>query len=184
MMGRIFRDESGVALGLAVILVFLLGVLAAGLLAVVRSDLESVVSANRGQGAFGLADAGAQAGAAQLRSDANPEHYDADGADNADWAGVSPDGVPGKTLALERGTARVSVLYLLPAQTPGEQLDELHAPELVPSGLQDYPDRDFFLVASEGSVGGTRRKVEAILYAEKSGDPREVHRWSWREVYE
>lgn len=184
MIRLLVRDDSGAALGLAVIVVVLLGVLAAGLLAVVRSDLEAVVSANRGQEAFGLADAGAQAGAAQLRADPDPGRYDAVGADNADWARLSPDGAPGKTLVLEPGAARVSILYLLPAQIPEEQRDRLHAPELVPSGLSDYPDRDFFLVASEGSVGGARRKVEVILYAEVPGDPREVRRWSWREVYE
>lgn len=183
MMRLPFKDDSGVALGLAVILVVLLGVMAAGLLAVVRSDLESVVAANRGQGAFWLADAGAQAAAAQLRADADPEHYDAQGADNAQWARVSPDGAPGKTLVLEPGTVRVSILYLIPSQTPGEQSDELHAPELVPPGHTDYPDRDFFLVTSEGSAGGARRGIEAIICARRAGDSPEITRWSWREVY-
>lgn len=182
MIGRVHRGESGVALGLAVIVVVLIGVLAAGLLAVVRGDLEGAIQTNRGQRALHLADAGAQAAASQLRADAAPDHYDADGADNTVWASVSPDGgTPGETLAPGGGAATVTIRYLLPARTAAQQRDQRYAPERVPTGLPDYPDRDFFLVVSEGSSGGTRRKVEVIVYVKSSG---EVVRWSWREVYE
>jgi hypothetical protein len=78
----------------------------------------------------------------------------------------------------------VTILYLIPARTATQQVDGRHAPERVPVGLQDYPDRDFFLVVSEGSSGGTRRKVELILRAEGLGESRRVVRWSWRETYE
>jgi len=178
------RDESGVALGLAVIVVVLIGVLAAGLLAVVRADLEGAVQTSRGQRALHLADAGAQAAAAQLRADAAPGHYDADAGDNSGWAQVSPGGPPGETLTLGGGTTTATILYLTPARTAAQQRDGRHAPERVPAGLPDYPDADFFLVVSEGSSGGARRKVEVILRAEGSGDSREVGRWSWREAYE
>lgn len=185
MIARPWRDESGVALGLAVILVVLIGVLAAGLLAVLRSDLEATAQANAGQRALHLADAGAQAAAAQLRADADPTHYDADGADNSGWAHVPPDGGrPGETLTLEGGAASVTIRYLLPARTATQQRDGRYAPEPVPAGLHDYPDRDFFLAVSEGASGETRRKVEAILYARAAGDTREVVQWSWREAYE
>jgi hypothetical protein len=179
---RLRQDESGVALGLAVILVVLIGVLAAGFLAVVRSDLLSTISANHGQRAFDLADAGARAAAARLRSDANPEHYDADAAENAEWSYVPPDGgPPGKTLPLGNGSAIVTIRYLIPSTEQDQQEEESHAPEPVPGGLSDYPDRDYFLVVSEGASGETRRKVEAIVYATGPG---EVGQWSWREVYE
>ena len=182
---RLRRDESGVALGLAVILVVLIGVLAAGLLAVLRSDLEATAQANGGQRALHLADAGAQAAAAQLRTDADPTRYDADGADNGGWAHAPPEGGrPGETLTLEGGAASVTIRYLLPARTAPQQRDGRHAPERVPAGLHDYPDRDFFLAVSEGSSGETRRKVEVILYARATGDTREVVQWSWREAYE
>jgi hypothetical protein len=78
----------------------------------------------------------------------------------------------------------VTIRYLLPARTAAQQGDGRYAPERVPAGLPDYPDRDFFLAVSEGSSGETRRKVEAILYARESGDTRKVIRWSWREAYE
>jgi hypothetical protein len=185
VIGRARRDESGVALGLAVIVVILVGVLAAGLLAVVRADLEGAVQTNRGQRALHLADAGAQAAEAQLRADAAPENYDAEVAENSGWARVPPDGdAPGETLALDEGSATATILYLIPARTAAQQRDGRHAPERVPAGLPDYPDKDFFLVVSEGFSGGTRRKVEAILCAEGSGESREVVRWSWREAYE
>lgn len=183
MIRRPWRDESGVALGLAVILVVLIGVLAAGLLAVVRSDLEGTIQTNRGQRALHLADAGAQAAAAQLRADSDPDHFDADGADNSGWAYVSPDGgPPGETLAPGEGAATVTIRYLTPARTAAQQRDGRYAPERVPTGLLDYPDRDFFLVVSEGALGGTRRKVEVIL--ESSTGSGDVVQWSWREVYE
>lgn len=183
MIRRFRRDESGVALGLAVIVVVLIGVLAAGLLAVVRGDLEGTIQTNRGQRALHLADAGAQAAVAQLRADPNADHYDAGGPGNSVWAYVSPDGgAPGVTLAPGGGAARVTVRYLIPARTAAQQRDGRYAPERVPTGLPDYPDRDFFLVVSEGTVGGTRRKVEVIL--ESSGGSGEVVQWSWREVYE
>lgn len=185
MIGRPWRDESGVALGLAVIAVVLIGVLAAGLLTVLRSDLEATAQANGGQRALHLADAGAQAAAAQLRADSDPAHYDADRTDNTGWAHVPPDGgQPGQTITLEGGTASVTIRYLLPARTVAQQRDARYAPERVPAGLPDYPDRDFFVAVSEGASGETRRKVEAILYARESGDTREVVRWGWREAYE
>ena len=181
-MTRAWRDESGVALGLAVILVVLMGVLAAGFLAVVRSDLLSTISANHGQRAFDLADAGSRAAAAHLRSDAAPEHYDVDASENSEWSYVSNSGdPPGKTLTLDAGSATVTVRYLLPATEERQQGYGDHAPELVPDGLTDYPDGDYFLVTSEGIVAETRRKVEMILYV--SG-PDRVEQWSWREVYE
>ena len=185
MIGRLYRGESGVALGLAVIVVVLIGVLAAGLLAVVRGDLEGAIQTNRGQRALHLADAGAQAAAAQLRADADPAHYDDAGSDNTRWAYVSPDGgQPGETLTLDGGSAAVTIRYLIPARTAAQQGDGLYAPERVPAGLPDYPDGDFFLALSEGSSGETRRKVEVILYAKAAGDAREVVQWSWREAYE
>ncbi|CAA9437495.1 MAG: hypothetical protein AVDCRST_MAG01-01-3357 [uncultured Rubrobacteraceae bacterium] len=54
----------------------------------------------------------------------------------------------------------MTIRYLIPAKTAAQQRDGRYAPERVPAGLPDYPDRDFFPVVSEGTVGGTRRKVE------------------------
>jgi type II secretory pathway component PulK len=87
MFERLRRDESGVALGLTIILIVLIGVMGAGLLTFVRSDLDAVIEVNQGQRALSLADAGVQAARRQLRSDAVPDHYDGDAAQNVEWAG-------------------------------------------------------------------------------------------------
>ncbi len=76
MLGRFARDESGITMGLVVIMIVLIGVMGAGLLTFVQRDLESVVEVNQGQKAFELADAGVQAGKRQLLVDAFRQHYD------------------------------------------------------------------------------------------------------------
>jgi hypothetical protein len=75
MTGRLARDERGVALGLAVILVALVGVMAAGLLAFVAADLDALVEANRGQQAFELAEAGIEVAKAHLADDSGPSDW-------------------------------------------------------------------------------------------------------------
>jgi hypothetical protein len=166
MPGRPPGDESGVALGLAVIMIVLIGVMGAGLLAFVRSDLEAVVEVNEGQRALGLADAGVQAARRQLRSDAEPGHYDAEAAGNVEWARVAPgDGAAGKTLTLDDGSVRVTIRHLLPSTTAAEVGEKDHAPEMAAGG------ENYFEVISEGTSGGARRKVEAILYTSGIGAP-------------
>ena len=74
------RDESGIALPLAIIMIVLVGVMGAGLLTFVTTDLTSVTSVNKGQRAFELADAGVQAAKHQLTSDNNRNtNYDGSG---------------------------------------------------------------------------------------------------------
>ena len=72
MLERLAKGESGVVMGLAVILVVLIGVMGAGLLVFVRSDLEAVVKVNQGQRALNLADAGVQAARRQLPRTRSP----------------------------------------------------------------------------------------------------------------
>ncbi len=66
---RLARDEAGVALALAVMLVVLIGVLGAGLLTVVVTDLEATVESNRGQRAFEMAEAGVEVARARLAAE-------------------------------------------------------------------------------------------------------------------
>jgi FlaG/FlaF family flagellin (archaellin) len=63
---RTVKDESGVALGLAVIMVVLIGVLGAGLLTSVITDLQAMADANQGQRAFEMAEAGIEVSKARL----------------------------------------------------------------------------------------------------------------------
>lgn len=164
------RDESGVALGLAVVMVVLIGVMGAGLLTFVQSDLEAVVEVNAGQRALSLADAGVQAARRQLRSDAVPEHYDGDAAENVEWAYVAPvtGAAAGKTLTLDDGSVRVTIQYLLPSTTAAQAEDGNHAPEPTTG---DSGGERYFEVISEGTTGGARRKVEAILHTSRLDVP-------------
>ncbi len=89
MTGRLARDERGVALGLAVIMVALIGVMAAGLLTFVAADLDALVEVNRGQQAFELAEAGIEVAKAHLADDPSPSDWSSgelrleDASDNA-----------------------------------------------------------------------------------------------------
>jgi type II secretory pathway component PulK len=76
MIGRLLRGERGMALGLAIIVVVIVGVMGAGLLTCVTTDLQAVVQANRGEQAFELAEAGIEVAKAHLATDSS----------QADWS--------------------------------------------------------------------------------------------------
>jgi type II secretory pathway component PulK len=70
--GGLLRDERGMALGFAIIVVVIVGVMGAGLLTFGATDLEAVAEANRGEQAFELAEAGIEVAKAHLADDPNP----------------------------------------------------------------------------------------------------------------
>jgi type II secretory pathway component PulK len=76
MIRRLLREERGMALGLAVIVVVIVGVMGAGLLTFVATDLEAVLAVNRGEQAFELAEAGIEVAKAHLANDSS----------QADWS--------------------------------------------------------------------------------------------------
>src|SRR5215216_7466636 len=76
MIRRLLPEERGMALGLAIIVVVIVGVMGAGLLTFVATDLEAVVAVNRGEQAFELAEAGIEVAKAHLANDPN----------QADWS--------------------------------------------------------------------------------------------------
>lgn len=142
-MHRLVRDESGIAMGLAVVLVVVVGVMGAGLLVFVRNDLEAVVTVNQGQRAFEAADAGVQAAKSQLNEDSCPESYglesdDCESEDSSiDWHednGVNIEG-------LSQGEARESSAQVLIEANSDES----------------------FTVTSTGEYGDARRKIEAVF---------------------
>lgn len=63
------------ALGLAIIVVVIVGVMGAGLLTFVATDLEAVVAVNRGEQAFELAEAGIEVAKAHLANDSSPADW-------------------------------------------------------------------------------------------------------------
>src|SRR5215211_59521 len=76
MIQRLVRNESGMTMALAIMMIVLIGVMGAGLLAFVQSDFKSVIEVNRGQKALDIAEAGVQAAKSHLRVDSFRQHYD------------------------------------------------------------------------------------------------------------
>jgi Tfp pilus assembly protein PilX len=72
---HLMREERGMVLGLAIIVVVVIGVVAAGLLTFVSADLQAVVAVNRGEQAFQLAEAGVEVAKAHLAEDPSPSDW-------------------------------------------------------------------------------------------------------------
>jgi hypothetical protein len=183
------RDETGVAMGLTVIMIVLIGVMGAGLLTFVRNDLETVVGVNDGQRALDIADAGAQAAKAQLLADSVPAHYDVDDllsqvfnsplcnidASDAteliernppteDW---SPEG-PGQTRTFAGGQFTVTIRWM--TWNPLAP-SECRAPVTSLTGVLPG-NADYFKVVSTGSYGKATRRVETIYETYNLNVPR------------
>lgn len=160
MLKRLVNDETGMVLGLAIIMIVLIGVMGAGLLVFVRNDLETVVEVNRGQTATEMADAGIKAAKNQLISLSTSARYDG-GGDDSEWSVYHASG--GKSLIFDSNQVNVTIRYLPPVTEPSTPTRD-QAPEVIPAGQTELPGgRRYFRVISEGRVGDTRRKVEAIL---------------------
>jgi type II secretory pathway component PulK len=75
MIGLLLREERGMALGLAIIVVVIVGVMGAGLLTFVATDLRAVMEVNRGEQAFELAEAGIEVAKAHLANYPSPADW-------------------------------------------------------------------------------------------------------------
>lgn len=177
---------------LAVMMVVIIGVMGAGLLVFVTTDLGAVIEGNQGQKALNLADAGVQAGKSRLlQSDADFRSYD--GVENLSLDPPNPESpwscrtwdtankrcsATGKNLSNlgDSGDGlKVWIQYLRPATTTAEANDStgVFAPEIVPSGQTNYPvGKDYFKVISEGTSGKAKRKVEAIYNTDSLDTPK------------
>ena len=168
MLKRFVRDESGVALGLAIIMVVLIGVMGAGLLVFVNTDLQNVIQVNGGQKAFDTAEAGLKLGKQHLLSNAVKGDYDGTAPDSA-WSYAQG----GKSVTFDGNTANVQIQYLKPSTSSTTLQNPDYAPEIVPSGKTDYPNgKKYFKVVSLGKVGESRRKVEGIYNTYDTGVPK------------
>lgn len=159
-MRRLLRDESGVAMGLAVILVVIIGVMGAGLLVFVHNDLEAVVEVNQGQRAFEMADAGVQAAEQQLDEDRSAESYDDDNTDESNWShgndnnadqckDLGPDGDPNGVCLTNLYGADADDAVNVQIKYCEDESEE---------GCEGEGD---FKVVSTGKYGDARRRVEA-----------------------
>ncbi len=75
MIARLRQEERGMVLGLAIIVVVVVGVMGAGLLTFVSADLQSVLAVNRGEQALQLAEAGVEVAKAHLANDPGPTDW-------------------------------------------------------------------------------------------------------------
>lgn len=181
MLSRFIRDESGIALGLAVIMIVLIGVMGAGLLVFVRNDLEAVVEVNQGQRALEMANVGVEAAKKHLATvDARPQNYNDDPLDgDSEWseitgaAGGTGDGE--KRLNFDEDDQPdqpdvfVKIRYLVPATDEDEATQPDHAPEILPPDDGDpatpraYPNNaNFFRVTVRGEAGNAVRQIQTI----------------------
>jgi hypothetical protein len=142
MLRRLVRDESGMTMGLTVIMIVLIGVMGAGLLVFVQRDLDSVVENNRGQRALELADAGVQVAKEQLKDDSDPAHYNG-GSDDILWS-------------KSKGGVTLRDLDGSPATEDPVQVVIEYKYDLV-------QQVDSFVVVSTGTYGDAKRKIEAIF---------------------
>jgi hypothetical protein len=134
-MRRFIDDESGMTMGLVVIVVVLIGVMGAGLLTFVSRSLNSVVEVNQGQRAQEVADAGFEAAKRQLAIvDAMPSSYDATNTgDNSEWY---DDSTP-KTVTFNGNQIQVGIRYLRPSD-PGTQETQARESDRAPEALPSY----------------------------------------------
>jgi hypothetical protein len=188
------KDESGMTMGLAVIMIVLIGVMGAGLLTFVQRDLEAVIEVNKGQRAFELADAGVQLAKQHIKRDPRPAHYDLDDAlspiicnifwDNPLAVDETLDILPGGTPYVDGnwspggGGVTKSNLDGVPSTNdsltveiqwlnPGAgPTDGCKAPVASPP-----EDHYFYRVTSTGEYNGAKRKIEAIYETYPIGVP-------------
>jgi hypothetical protein len=133
-MRRFTDDESGMTMGLALVMILLIGVMGAGLLTFVSRDLESVLEVNQGQRAQEMADAGLAAAKRHLSLvDAVPASYDnISTGDNSPWYDDGT-GTSGHTLTFNGNEVLVSIRYLNPSTNEDEARELDNAPEVLPT---------------------------------------------------
>ncbi len=141
MFGWFLKEETGAALGMAIIMVVLIGVMGAGLLTFVSRDLNAVVKANQGQRAFDLADAGIEAARKELSANPNTSLYDG-GSDDSQWS-YSKTGMNVRYPDFPDDSANVQITY----RSSGK----------------------YYEVISEGMIGEARRKLEPRYVATSDG---------------
>jgi hypothetical protein len=153
MIQKFARDESGMTMGLAMLMILIIGVMGAGLLTFANTNLNTVVEVNQGQRAFEVADAGVEVAKRQLSWHCvdDPECYRS--------YDDTEEGVVG-----ERADNQWSWI------NGGKTIDDLDTDDDV-SGRPDsthveidyrYTTNDY-LITSTGTYGEAKRKIEAII---------------------
>lgn len=185
MFARLIRDESGMTLALAVIMIVVIGVMGAGLLTFVRNDLEAVVEVNQGQRALEMADAGVETARSHLATvDARPANFDDNGLNgDSEWSEITAVGAGEKRIDFDgdgQNDVFVKIRFLTPSATESETAQPDKAPEVLPAGAVDnnadgyldYPsNRSYFRVTARGEMGNAVRQVQAIYRSQNFDIP-------------
>jgi hypothetical protein len=164
MIQRFARDESGMTMGLAMIMVLIIGVMGAGLLAFANANLNTVLEANRGQRAFEVADAGIEAARSQLISDCVGDntcmvHYN-DCNSQEDVNGQFTSNCQTPTAGELQWSRAKGGLTLNNLDGIGTTSDS--ATVMIDYTLVDQED-NYYKVTSTGTYGVSQRKIEAIF---------------------
>lgn len=181
MIKKLIKEESGIAMGLAVVMIVLIGVMGAGLLVFVRNDLEAVIEVNQGQKALDIADSGLQVAQQQILSNKVPGNYDVDTSGDEDYVAASCNvadesidsewslegegSAEGATRDFVGGEFTVTIQWL--NQDPSTDASCI-APETTstPSAGVDY-----YRVISTGTYRNAVRRVESIYYTNQLDVP-------------
>lgn len=153
MILRLVKDESGVAMGLAIITMVLIGVMGAGLLAFVVTDLDAVVEVNQGQRAFEMAEAGVAAAKQQLESNPGESYYDGADTDDFQWSAAA-DNSATECQGLNQGAEYGVCLTDLDGDNNTDDVANVQ--------IENEGDASF-KVTSTGGYGEARRRIEAII---------------------
>lgn len=148
---RFLRDESGMTMGLTIIMIVLIGVMGAGLLTFVQRDLNAVVETNQGQRAFEMADAGVQAAKQQLKSDSDKQSYDGGATADVQWSSSKTNSSCGNT-----GTMGMCLNDLDVSATTTDRVNV---------AIEYVNASNSFKVISTGTYGDAKRKIEAVFQA-------------------
>ena len=167
VLEQLVKNEAGIALPLAVIMVVLIGVMGAGLLTFVTTDLTNVVSVNQGQRAFEMADAGVQAAKRQLNFNSKTSDYDGSGSvdtsDESQWSWKTNGFKNGVTLNNLDGSSATDDSVMVTIQNCAATGATCN----LPSGSNASK---FFKATSTGRYGDAKRRVEAkFLVSSPSG---------------
>ncbi len=154
---RLVAEESGMTMGLTVIMIVLVGVMGAGLLTFVQGDMGSLANDNQGERAFEMAAAGAQAAKTQLTTQGggNPESYN---------GGATPD------LRWSKCFGLTSAPPCPPSSGAGFTLTNLDGSSATNDSAHvtiEYngvvSGQDTFVAVSTGAYGDARRKIETVF---------------------
>jgi len=142
---RFVKDESGMTLSMAMIMIVLIGAMGAGLLTFVMTDLNTVTEQNRGQTAFEVADAGIEAAKHQLAANVVTTDYDDQ---------IKTPLAPDDDIQWSAAAGGVTLTNL---GEGGATTDSVNVKIKYRIATTD------FRVVSEGTYGVAKRKIEAFF---------------------